>query len=156
MDLPVQTGGPYAEAHCTTFSREDRFVPLLLTNAQATPRGIIDAWRSHLGQARPADVALFYYSGHGAYEHPPPEFWDFEPDTKNETLVCYDSRLSGGWDLADKELAQLIAEVAANGPHVTVILDCCHSGSGTRHAADVTPRQEKADTRTRPIASYIV
>ena len=34
--------------------------------------------------------------------------------------------------LADKELALLIAEVAAKGAHVVVILDCCHSGGGTR------------------------
>ncbi|MCB0004501.1 MAG: caspase family protein, partial [Anaerolineae bacterium] len=134
----------------------DRFYPLLLANAQATRQGIIDAWRSHLGQAGPGDVALFCYAGHGSQENAPPEFWDFEPDHLNETLVCHDSRASGGWDLADKELAQLISEVAANGPHFAVILDCCHSGSGTRDAEDVTIRQEKADTRTRPITSYIV
>ncbi|MFZ1599612.1 MAG: caspase family protein, partial [Anaerolineae bacterium] len=86
----------------------------------------------------------------------PPEFWDFEPERMNETLVCHDSRAAGGWDLADKELAQLISEVAANGPHFTVILDCCHSGSGTRDADDVTSRQQMADDRTRPISSYIV
>ena len=125
---------------------DDRFVPLVLANEQATRQGIIDAWRSHLGQAGPDDVALFYYSGHGSQENAPPEFWDFEPDRLNETLVCHDSRLPGGWDLADKELAQLISEVAANGPHFAVILDCCHSGSGTRDAGgDVTPRQQMAD-----------
>jgi hypothetical protein len=134
----------------------DRFAPKLLADAEATRQGIIDAWRGHLGQARPGDVALFYYSGHGSQENAPPEFWDFEPDRLNETLVCYDSRLDGGWDLADKELAQLIGEVAANGPHFAVVLDCCHAGSGTRDSEDVTPRQQMADTRTRPIASYIV
>lgn len=135
---------------------QDRFAPLLLADAQATRQGVIAAWRSHLGQAGPGDVALFYYSGHGSQENAPPEFWDFEPDKLNETLVCYDSRLDGGWDLADKELAQLIGEVAANGPHFAVILDCCHAGSGTRDAEDVTARQERADDRARPIASYIV
>lgn len=134
----------------------ERFVPRLLTDEQATRQGLIDAWRGHLGQAGPNDVALFCYAGHGSQENAPPEFWDFEPDKLNETLVCHDSRAAGGWDLADKELAQLISEVAANGPHFAVILDCCHSGSGTRDAQDVTIRQEKADNRTRPIASYIV
>ncbi len=134
----------------------DRFAPRLLANAQATRQGIIEAWRGHLGQAGPDDVALFYYSGHGSQEKAPPEFWDFEPDHLNETLVCYDSRLDGGWDLADKELAQIISEVAANGPHLAVILDCCHAGSGTRDAEDVTARQERAHPGVRPIASYIV
>ncbi|MBK7203240.1 caspase family protein [Candidatus Amarolinea dominans] len=134
----------------------DRFAPRLLTNEQATRQGIIGAWRGHLGQAGPDDVALFYYSGHGSQEHAPPEFWDFEPERMNETLVCHDSRAAGGWDLADKELAQLISEVAANGPHFAVILDCCHSGSGTRTAEEITVRQEKAHPGVRPIASYIV
>ena len=44
----------------------DRFYPLLLANAQATRQGIIDAWRSHLSQAGPGDVALFCYAGHGS------------------------------------------------------------------------------------------
>jgi len=135
---------------------QDRFAPRLLADAQATREGVINTFRTHLGQAGPGDVALFYYSGHGSQEDAPPEFWDFEPDKQNETLVCYDSRLPGGWDLADKELAQLISEVAANGPHFAVVLDCCHSGSGTRDAEDVIARQERADKRTRPIASYIV
>lgn len=134
----------------------DRFAPLLLTNAQATRQGVIDAFRCHLAQAGKDDVALFCYAGHGSQENAPEAFWDFEPDHLNETLVCHDSRAAGGWDLADKELAQLISEVAANDPHFAVILDCCHSGSGTRDAEDVTVRQEKADDRARPIASYIV
>ena len=97
-------------------SGSDRFVPLLLTNAQATRQGIIDAWRSHLGQAGPDDVALFCYAGHGSQENAPPEFWDFEPDHLNETLVCHDSRAAGGWDLADKELAQLICRGGGQRP----------------------------------------
>ena len=134
----------------------DCFAPRLLVNEQVTRRGLIEAWRGHLGQAGPDDVALFYYSGHGSQEHAPPEFWDFEPERMNETLVCHDSRAADGWDLADKELAQLISEVAANGPHFAVILDCCHSGSGTRTAEEITVRQEKAHPGVRPIASYIV
>lgn len=134
----------------------DRFAPLLLLDQQATRQGLVDAFRGHLGQAGPGDVALFYYSGHGSQEKAPPEFWDFETDRLNETLVCYDSRTPGGWDLADKELAQLIAEVAANGPHFAVILDCCHSGSGTRDAEDITVRQERPHPGIRPISSYLV
>ncbi len=134
----------------------DRFAPQLLTNAQATRQGIIDAWRSHLMQAGPDDVALFCYAGHGSQEQTPPEFRAFEPDQLNETLVCHDSRADGGWDLADKELAQLISEVAANGPHIAVILDCCHAGSGTRDAREITARQQMADRRPRPVTSYIV
>jgi hypothetical protein len=140
---------------------QDEFVPMTLANGDASRGNIIAAFREHLGQAGAEDVALFYYSGHGSQEPAPPEFWHLEPDRLNETLVCVDSRLPGGWDLADKELSQLIAEVAASGAHVAVILDCCHSGSGTRDALDdveagVSVRLQSTDRRTRPIDSYIL
>jgi hypothetical protein len=102
-------------------------------------------------------VTLFYYSGHGAQQSSPPEFWHLEPDRLDETLVCWDSRTEGSWDLADKELAQLIAEVAAKNPYILVILDCCHSGSGTRTLLQETAvRRIPTDRRPRPLDTYIV
>ena len=56
--------------------------------------------------------------------------------------MCFDSRSPGSWDLADKEIAKLIGDVAAKGPHVAVILDCCHSGSGTREIDTVVRRAD--------------
>jgi len=140
---------------------KDDFIPETLTNGDATRQKVIDTFTQHLGQAGKEDVALFYYSGHGSTETAPAEFWRWEPDRKNETIVCYDSREPGGWDLADKELAYLIADVAKNGAHVVIILDSCHSGSGTRDAVDdveagVLVRMESSDQRTRPIESYIL
>ncbi len=136
----------------------DRWQPLILTDQAATRAAIIAGFRTHLAQAKAGDVALFYYSGHGSQSHSPKEFWHLEPDRLDETLVCYDSRLPGGWDLADKELAQLISGVAANDAHVAVILDCCHSGSGTRELLDegVLVRRVPTDERTRPVESFLV
>ena len=129
-----------------------------LTDGQATRQAVIDGFRAHLSRAGADDVALFYYSGHGSQEDAPPEFWRFEPDRLDETLVCWDSRLPGRFDLADKELAQLIAEVSEPGPHVLVVLDCCHSGSGTRAALQggVSVRRAPTDRRPRPLDSFIV
>lgn len=130
----------------------------VLTNEQATRQGIIDGFRTHLRQANQEDVALFYYSGHGARQKAPPEFWQFpEKEEHNETLVCYDSRSPGGWDLADKELAQLIAEVAEKNPHITLILDCCHSGTGTRDMEEeIGVREFPVDMRSRPAESFLI
>jgi pimeloyl-ACP methyl ester carboxylesterase len=136
------------------------FKPLILTNQQATRQAIIDGFRNHLCLAGKDDVALFYYSGHGSQAPSPPEFWHLEPDRLDETLVCWDSRLPGAnqWDLADKELAQLITEVADTGAHVAVILDCCHSGSGTRELDEpgVRSRRLPTDDRIRPIETFLV
>ena len=130
----------------------------LSTNGQdgkPTKQAIITGIEEHLCQANETDVALFYFSGHGSQESAPPEFWHLEPDRKEETLVCWDSRGSD-WDLADKELAFLIDRIAKKNPHILCILDCCHSGSGTR---DVFPRvgvrHAPADGRTRTVNDFI-
>ena len=127
-----------------------------LRDEQATREAVINGFRNHLRQAGQDDVVLFYYSGHGSQEQAPKEFWHLEPDHLDETLVCYDSRTEKGWDLADKELAKLIAEVAENEPHITIILDCCHSGSGTKDPMQETKeRRFPADKRKRPLDSFI-
>ena len=133
----------------------------ILTDSGATRADVIAGFQTHLSRAGRGDVALFYYSGHGAQEPAPDLFWGIEPDRLNETLVLYDSRTEGGWDLADKELSRLIAQVAKNGAHVLVVLDCCHSGSGTRaalvdnrlHATAV--RRIPTDNRKRPLETYV-
>ena len=128
----------------------------VLQNEQATRQAIIDGFRQHLHQADNNDVVFFYYSGHGSQEPAPPEFWHLEPDKLNETLVCYDSRLPEGRDLADKELAFLIWEISQNNPHITLILDCCHSGSGTKDPLQQNAvRQYKKDNRLRCADDFI-
>ncbi|TFI50795.1 peptidase C14 caspase catalytic subunit p20 [Mastigocladus laminosus UU774] len=128
--------------------------PWILINQNATRQAIIDGFRQHLCNADSEDVVLFYYAGHGGQQKSPQEFWSLEPDRLDETLVCYDSRTVTSRDLADKEIAYLISEVAQKNPHVVVILDCCHSGSGTRDI-EAKVRQAPIDYRDRPLSSYI-
>ena len=130
----------------------------VLKNSEATRQAVIEGF-SHLRQAGPEDAVLFYYSGHGSQELTPREFRHLEPDRLDETLVCYDSRLPGNFDLADKELAKLIAAVASDGAHVLVVLDSCHSGSGTRSAMSADSgaiRRIPTDLRERPLSSFLV
>ena len=121
-----------------------------------TRQAVIAGFEKHLARATEQDVVLFYYSGHGSQEPAPPEFRHLEPDGMNETLVCWDSRTENGWDLADKELNYLLSKIAKKNPHIIVILDSCHSGSGTR---DVVPkkgvRHTPADRRARSIDEFI-
>lgn len=128
-----------------------------LLNEDATRLAVINGFRQHLCQAGSEDVAFFYYAGHGGQQDSPEAFWALEPDRLDETLVCYDSLSEGGWGLADKELATLIAEVDQNKPHIAVILDCCHSGSGTRGdlEGDTAVRKAPCDRRKRPLDSFI-
>ncbi|MEX1027242.1 MAG: caspase family protein [Candidatus Paceibacterota bacterium] len=130
----------------------------ILKDADATRANIIAQFRRHLGRAQADDVVVFQYCGHGARWKSAKPFEQFYPDGKDEGLVCYDSRSDGGFDLADKELAVLLAELARNDPHVAVILDCCHSGSATRGADDFTQlkaRQTHEVHTERPLESYL-
>ncbi|RMG78444.1 MAG: caspase family protein [Bacteroidetes bacterium] len=142
-----------------------------LLNEAATYANIID----HFGKKfllkkdqRSRDVILFYYSGHGSREKAAPEFREFYPDGMGETIVCYDSRKTEngrltGFDLADKELAALIAALEKVCPHVVVIMDCCHSGGGTReletNESEVqildTPRQIAFRESPRELKTYL-
>ncbi|MFM6850335.1 MAG: caspase domain-containing protein [Terrabacter sp.] len=127
---------------------------LVLTDAEASRAAVADGCATHLGRAGSEDVALFYYSGHGSQQATPEELWDLEPDHRNETLVCVDSRTEGSWDLADKELAHLLQDIAAAGCHTLVVLDCCHAGDGTRDADDVV-RLAPPDPRPRPASTFL-
>lgn len=114
----------------------------LLTNDQATRSGILAAFREHLIQnpaLTPGSQILFAYSGHGSQMRSNDPF---EPDGYDETLVPQDARTTDPvtgeriFDIPDKTFAALLAELAAaKGDHITVIFDCCHSGSGTRDPA---------------------
>lgn len=125
-----------------------------LCNEEAKREAIIKGFETHLYNAKEDDIALFYYSGHGGQEKAPKEFWHLEPDHLDETLVCYDSRDPGNHDLADKELRYLFAQVAKKNPRIIVILDCCHSGSGTRNIPQGV-RLAPEDSRDRDLSSFV-
>jgi hypothetical protein len=129
-----------------------------LLDRHGTRHAVISGFSEHLGKAGAGDVAVFYFAGHGSYETVDERFWFLEPSGRNQTLVCADSRHDGIPDLADKELNELIASVAVAGAHVMVVLDCCHSGSGTRDGlglSDVHVRQVPPVSRPRLLDSYL-
>lgn len=117
------------------------------TDEKPTRKAVIEGFEQHLCQANDKDVALFFFSGHGSQEVASQDFWHLESDLMNETLVCWDSR-TNDWDLADKELGYLISKVSQKNPHILIILDCCHSGSGTRDVEEKMKfRHSAADKR---------
>ncbi|MEL6133383.1 MAG: caspase family protein, partial [Bacteroidota bacterium] len=128
----------------------------VLENEQATRLNIVTKFEQHLTQANEDDIAFFYYSGHGSQEHAHELFWKIEEDRKNETLVCYDSRLPDGMDLADKETATLIDVVARKNPHIVVIMDACNTGGATRDIHSKARNVSQLPVRVRDPHSYIL
>ena len=108
------------------------------TPDKPTKAHIVKHFLSHLSQAEEEDIALFYFAGHGVQEETDiGVFARAEGKGLLESLVCKDSKAINKGDtegtcLADKELRHLIHQISAQGAHVLVIFDCCHSGDATR------------------------
>ena len=103
----------------------------VLADAQATRQGMLEAFEQHLiQQAKPGDVVVFHFSGHGSQVADPD--CDFS-DCRNSTFVPADSSLAGDSTVADIMGHTLFLLVSAlKTENVTVVLDSCHSGGGTR------------------------
>lgn len=108
----------------------------------ATRKNVIRHFKSHLiDQVEKEDVAIFYFSGHGAQSLTYPLLNDMEADGLDESLVCYNSRCNGEPDLRDKDLSYLLTKLEATGcKNISVFLDSCHSGHGTRVIGSDTSR----------------
>ena len=102
----------------------------ILTDARATTKAILDGLAWLTAGASPGDSLVFHYSGHGSQV--PDRNGDETTDRLDEILCPYDL----DWDhpLTDDDLAAACANVP-QGALLTVILDCCHSGTGLRDFA---------------------
>lgn len=127
---------------------------LTLTDAKATRAGILEAFQEHLiRQARPGDVVVFHFSGHGSRIADPDRD---HSDGLNSTFVPVDSRLPEGFpanggvvqDITGHSLFLLSRAVASE--NFTAVLDSCHSGGGTRGNLRIRARDGNAQLRISP------
>ncbi|MBD2541998.1 caspase family protein [Coleofasciculus sp. FACHB-SPT36] len=103
---------------------------------QPTRNNIFTAFEEHLiKQAKPGDVVVFHFSGHGSRLRDPNPIQGCSNqafnDEFNSTLVVADEGQKGlAPDIMGRTLFLLMS--ALNTENVTVVLDSCHSGGGTR------------------------
>ena len=113
---------------------------ITLQEHHATKQAILTTFREKfLAAARPGGTAVFHFSGHG--QQIQDDNGD-EADGYDEALAPYDSQreykpgvYTGQNHLRDDELGALLSELRRKlGPtgHLLVLLDACHSGTGTR------------------------
>ncbi|HBL57311.1 MAG TPA: peptidase C14, caspase catalytic subunit p20 [Cyanobacteria bacterium UBA8803] len=106
-----------------------------LTNDQATRQGILTTFDEHLiQQAKPGDVVVFHFSGHGSRIFDPNPI---NPQEKlNSTFVPADdhplSQQGIVNDILGHTLFLLMYALKQKTENITVVLDSCHSGGGTR------------------------
>lgn len=97
-----------------------------LTDFDATKKNMQAAIRDLVKSGRSGDVLLLHYSGHGANV---PDTNGDEADGRDEILCPTD--LDWKDPLTDDWLRTTFDRLRA-GVNLTVIMDCCHSGSNTR------------------------
>ncbi len=100
------------------------------TDDGVTKDQIQRGWKWLLQGAKPGDRLVFHFSGHGSYTVDEDD--EEDGDRRDELLCLYDMDWSDpGSYLLDDELGKLTQQIP-KGVLLTVLLDCCHSGTGTR------------------------
>lgn len=84
-------------------------------------------------QLQPGDRFLFYYSGHGT-QIADVKPYDEQTDDLDEALCLFDATAAGAGLLRDDQLGLWLDDLPAQ--NVTVLLDCCHSGTGIKDVAE--------------------
>ncbi|MDQ3486685.1 MAG: caspase family protein [Acidobacteriota bacterium] len=115
-------------ATLTEFSGFKKSDLTVLIDKAATRKAIVSGIQKLMKASKTGDVALLHYSGHGSNVPDDVSRRD-EADGRDEILCPYDLN----WDdpLRDDWLRDTLDDVAA-GVHLSVIMDCCHSGTNTR------------------------
>ncbi|KAI0915387.1 hypothetical protein AcV5_003875 [Taiwanofungus camphoratus] len=120
-----------------------------LIDSQATRAHILSSFKEHLidnDDIQYGDAIMFHYSGHGSLCKAP-EGWpiidraDADDDERGmlEVIVPYDESMPADQpgklicSIPDRTMGALLEKVAkVHGDNITVVLDCCYSGHGTR------------------------
>ncbi|THU78556.1 hypothetical protein K435DRAFT_973483 [Dendrothele bispora CBS 962.96] len=107
-----------------------------LYDEKATKDGILNAIKKFTDIPRNVPI-LIYYAGHGGRAPAPADWYTSDSSNQIELLCPHDFRWSGsdtedGQGIFDLTLAQYLNDVADSKNNISVILDCCHSGSAAR------------------------
>ncbi|TCD65548.1 hypothetical protein EIP91_002512 [Steccherinum ochraceum] len=138
---------------------------LTLQNEHATREGIISSFRRHLienEEIKNGDALIFCFSGHGSRSVAPKGWAVSEVLAKDgernedeepmlEMIIPYDEGTLDAQGqpvcgIPDRTLGILLDLASArHGDNITVVLDACHSGHGTRSSSDegVNPFQTR-------------
>ena len=115
-----------------------------LRDEEATQAGIRGALAELAAAVGKDDVVVLFYAGHGSRMADPRQ-----PGRMIESMVTHDSGRGEqpNRDILDEEIDRWVQGVNEKTPFVTLIFDCCHSGSVTRDPFGERTREVPADLR---------
>ena len=99
-----------------------------------------------LAKSNAGDIAFIYYAGHGSEVK---NSLSFEVNKMDQTIVPSDTWKEGIRDIRDKELSKIFNQFIDKDVKLTVIFDCCHSGSLSRG-----PNNVAGKLRFMPMANW--
>ncbi|MGD9724007.1 MAG: caspase domain-containing protein [Pirellulales bacterium] len=105
----------------------------LIKGPQATYEAMKAACERLRKKARRGDCVVLHYSGHGT-QLPDRAPFDEAADKLDEALCLANATDAGENLLIDDELGEWLDSIEAS--ELTVILDCCHAGTGTKDTQD--------------------
>ena len=117
-----------------------------LFDDSATRDGILNGMKQLLVKSNSGDIAFIYYAGHGSEVR---NSLSFEADKKDQTIVPGNAWQEGIKDIRDKELSKIFNDFIDKNIKLTVIFDCCHSGSISRG-----PNNLPGKIRFMPMANW--
>lgn len=120
----------------------------ICTNSRATKNGILAGLTWLTTGAKSGDTLVFYYSGHGS------QVVDLnrdEVDGKDEILCPHDLNFGTNVYISDDDIRTIFSKLQS-GVNLDVILDSCHSGTGTRDLSPSRGLSEENKVSIRYIA----
>ena len=99
----------------------------LITNGEATRRGMLEALGELVGSSRPGDSLVFQYAGHGT------QVDDVSGDEVNDGLdeALVPADYEDGEFLIDDDIGEVLDNLP-DAVSLTCFMDCCNSGTATR------------------------
>ena len=118
----------------------------LLRDEEATRDAILAAMDALVERVGDDDIVVIQYSGHGSQMR---DREGDEPDGFDETIVPHDSGRGAhpNRDITDDEIYLRLLRLTERTPYVTLIFDCCHSGTISRDPFGANARWVEPDER---------
>ncbi|MEZ5292397.1 MAG: caspase family protein [Vicinamibacterales bacterium] len=117
-----------------------------LLNAEATRAAMLAAFDALIAATGDDDVVVVHYAGHGSQMR---DREGDEPSGFDSTLMPWDTGRAPleNRDITDDEIHLKLEALSAKTPHITLLVDACHSGTITRDAFGAKTRAVEPDLR---------